>query len=102
MPSDSHKCFSLCLLYKILKLNCIPYFNNVLRPNLGLSSHDTRASNNLYVPNFRRNTYVIRSFFYSSVLLWNKLPDNLRNTRSLSLFQKTLKCFLVFNGCLKC
>jgi hypothetical protein len=86
----------------ILKMNCIHYFSNVLHPNLGLSSHDTRGSNNLYVPNIRRNTYGVRSFFYSSVLLWNKLPEYLRNTGSLSLFKETLKCFLLKDACMEC
>jgi hypothetical protein len=62
MPSDSHKYFSLCLIYKILKLECIPYFRGVLSPNLGLASHDTRAYNNLYISNIRRNKFGMRSF----------------------------------------
>jgi hypothetical protein len=37
LPADSHIYFSLCLIYKILKRQCIPYFNGTLRPNLGLA-----------------------------------------------------------------
>jgi hypothetical protein len=102
MPSDSHKHFSLCLIYKILKLNCIPYFCGVLSPNLGLASHDTRAYNNLYIPNTRRNKYGMRSFFYSATLLWNNLSDDVRNASSYSLFKKKLKCSILENAKVLC
>jgi hypothetical protein len=102
MPTDSHKYFSLCILYKILRLKCIPFFDGSLCSNLGLDSHDTRAFNNLYIPNIRRNNYGVRSFFYSSSLLWNNLPDNLRVSQSFPMFKKSLKGFLLTDALQKC
>jgi hypothetical protein len=102
LPLDSHKYFSLCLVFKILRLKCIPYFNDILCPNLELHSHSTRGSNNLYLSNIRRNRYGVRSFFYSSVLLWNDLPDHLRNSGSFPIFKKMLKCFLLTDALQKC
>jgi hypothetical protein len=103
-PTDSHKYFSLCTLYKILRLKCIPFFNNYLRPNLGLDSHDTIAFNNLYIPKKHRNNFGVRSFFYSSTRLWNNLPANLRASKSFPMFKKTFKQkgFLLTDALQKC
>jgi hypothetical protein len=57
LPADLHVYFSLCLIPKILKRQCLPYFNGTLRPNLGLASHDTRSVSNLYISNIRRTKY---------------------------------------------
>jgi hypothetical protein len=102
MTADSYKYFSLCLLYKILRLNCIPFFNSVLSPNLGLASHDTRASNNLYLSNIRRNKYGERSFFFSAILLWNNLSTDVRNASSYPVFKKKLKCLIIADAKEKC
>jgi hypothetical protein len=102
MPSVSHKYFSLCLIYKILKLECIPNFRCILSPNLGLASHDTRGYNNLYIPNSRRNKFGMRSFFYSATLLWNNLSDEVRNASSYSLFENKLKCSILESAKLLC
>jgi hypothetical protein len=67
LPIDNYKYFLLCNLFNILRYNNIPYFDRAIVLNSDRachSSHSTRSTNNIYVPNVRRNRYGVRSFFY--------------------------------------
>jgi hypothetical protein len=54
------------------RLNCIPNLNGVFSPNLGVSSHDTSASNNPYL----------------------KISQGMRNASSYPPFKRNLKCLI--------
>jgi hypothetical protein len=53
-----------------------------------ISTRTTRSSDNgiLYIPKFRTE-YFKRSFKVSSKLLWNELPESMRNCETPSSFK---------------
>lgn len=48
----------------------------------------------LVVPRYNLKTYGRRAFSVNGPILWNSLPDNIRETESLSTFKKQIKTFL--------
>ena len=58
--------------------------------------HDLRSSkkNLLVVPAFNTNSYGRRAFSVVAPLLWNSLPQHIRDTGSLNLFKRRLKTAL--------
>ena len=56
-----------------------------------LRSTDT---NILYIPGYNRTTFGGRAFENAAPALWNKLPIDIRNIKTMSLFQSRLKTCL--------
>ena len=57
--------------------------------NLNLIQAPTRNQQNFYIPFARTNVYK-HSFYMDSIRLWNKLPPHIRQSSTLSVFQKAL------------
>ena len=77
----------MVLTFKVLK-NLTPEYLNVFTFVHQISTRTTRNSENgiLYIPRFRTE-YFKRSFKVSSTLLWNELPESIRNCDTLSSFK---------------
>jgi hypothetical protein len=52
----------------------------------------------LKVPTTRLKTYGDRSFSMAAPILWNPLPDNIKNSSSLDIFKSQLKHYLFKNS----
>ena len=79
------------MVYK--SLNCLApdYMSSkfILRSDL-LNSYSLKDSENkLAVPLLRTN-YYRNSFCYSGAVLWNNLPTDVRQAKSLTVFRKLL------------
>ena len=81
----------LCHFYKIFNekspsylFNLIPNFNRV---------HNTRLSYNIH-PIKVRHDHIKNSFFTSALSEWNQLDLNIRNSASLTTFEKKLLNFI--------
>ena len=57
--------------------------------NLNLTQAPTRHQQNFYIPFARTNAYK-HSFYMDSIRLWNKIPPHVRQSPTLSVFQKAL------------
>ena len=80
-----HKCV---LVFKCLN-NLVPEFlSGYFVRNTSIHSYNTRRKNNLHLPKPNLSLGK-RSFMYSGSLLYNSLPDKIKNTVSLTKF-KTL------------
>ena len=77
----------LMLTFKVMN-NLTPEYLNVFTYVRQISSRSTRQSVNgtLYIPKVRTEYYK-RSFSVSSAILWNRLPETVRNCRSLVSFK---------------
>ncbi len=79
---------SMLIFYKIYKLNCIPFFDGVFIRNSEIHAHSTRqayqARCNILVKNYADS----QSFCDRTLSCWNGLPDNIRNTDSVTIFKK--------------
>jgi hypothetical protein len=95
MPTDNCKYFSLCNLFNILRYNNVPYFDSVIVLNSDRACHSTSSTNKIYIPNVRRNRYMVRSFFYSASSLWNELPEELKSCQSIHVFKTKLQSHIL-------
>lgn len=77
------------------RMNLLPSsFHNLFLSNNQVHSYPTRTSSDLHTVYFRttQGQFTVR---YQGPLLWNKLPNHLKNCTSLSLFKKGLKKHLL-------
>ena len=84
---ERHK---LTLFFKIVNGLVPPYLTTNLPPLVSdTNPYPRRRPLERQVPQFRLELYR-SSFFPSSTVLWNDLPDNIKNTASISHFKKCL------------
>ena len=81
----------LCLFFK-LKKNKHPSYLFDMIPKV-LSTRTTRNYNNIPLFNVKHE-YFQNSFFSSTVVEWNKLDNNIRNSESVSAFKKQILILL--------
>ena len=77
----------LCIFFKIVK-NQSPKYLFELIPT-ARQGYLTRHKNNVPLFNVKHD-YFKSSFFPSTVIEWNKLDSNIRNSESLPLFKKRI------------
>ena len=72
------------------------YLSNDVSMVVDIHGYDTRSSENmdLYVPRCSKNLCK-RSFWYNGSMLWNDLPDVLKESSSLDVFKRTIVSSLV-------
>ena len=95
LPVESRIIFKLLLItFKIIHGLCPAYLSSLLQqyhPQRSLRS----CSKLLFtLPSVNYVTYGERAFSFSAPILWNSLPDAVKNTTSLSSFKSALKAFL--------
>ena len=84
------------MTYKAISGLVPKYLNNLFKSKNSVSQRVTRSTqnNDLYVPNNKLNL-TRNGLAYSGATLYNILPSNIRNIRSLASFKKELyKYFL--------
>ena len=81
----------LCLFFK-LKKNKHPSYLFDMVPKV-LSTRTTRNYNNISLFNVKHE-YFRNSFFPATVIEWNKLDNNIRNSESVSAFTKKILKFI--------
>ena len=81
----------LCLFFKLKKNKPPSYLFDII-PKV-LSTRTTRNHNNIPLFNVKHE-YFRNSFFPSTVIEWNKLDNNIRNSESVSAFKKQILKFI--------
>ena len=95
LPVESRIIFKVLLItFKIIHGLCPAYLSSLLQ--LYQPQRSLRSSSKLLftVPTVNFVTYGERAFSFSAPILWNNLPDPIKNTTSLSSFKSALKTFL--------
>ena len=67
-------------------------FSNYFSLNNAIHKHYTRSSENFHIK-YTRTNYGRFSIKYKGLMIWNSLPDVLRNIKSLQMFGKEFKTF---------
>jgi len=82
--------------FKSIRLGEHRYFTAAFEELKPTHGHNTRFSNedNFNIP-FRYKTKSQRTFFYQSVLIWNSLPNDVRECTTLLAFKMKLREYLV-------
>ena len=91
---DIHVLYMGIYMYKILNQNLCP----TLQSNLDLiypnHNHDTRGRENLVLPFPRVETLRI-NFKYQCNDIWNKIPSEIKSSKSLKSFKRELTSYLI-------
>ena len=62
--------------------------------NVDINGYDTRGANNMNVYLPRVNTEIYKkSFLYKGGIIWNVLPDNVKNSENLEMFKYNYKAW---------
>ena len=87
--ADIHSLYIGIYMFKVIKLNQVP----TLQVNLDLEypnhNYETRNRDDPRCP-YPRVLPIKLSFKYQCVDIWNKIPDNIKETKSLNIFKKSL------------
>ena len=81
----------LCCFYKILKNQAPPYLYNLIP--IPSNAYRTRNANAIPLYNTRHDFFK-NSFLPSTIIEWNKLGSEIRNSSSLNVFKKQLLSFI--------
>ena len=95
LPVKSRIMFKVLLItFKIIHGLCPAYLLSLLQQYHPQRSLRSSSKLLFTVPTVNSVTYGERAFSFSAPILWNSLPDSVRNTTYLSSFKSALKTFL--------
>ena len=83
-------------MYKIYSGNAPICLQQLFKSNKDVHIHYTRQAQHLHSMK-GKSEFVNRTFAFQSVVIWNKLIENININVSLVRFKHSLKGFLVFN-----
>ena len=82
-------------VYQCLNNQNFPqYLTDILVPYTPSRSLRSSNTNRLYTPRVHLKTYGERAFSYSGPVIWNSLPENLKQAKTIDCFKKHLKTHL--------
>ena len=91
--SDFFKSMKILKVHDLYKLRALQFaFSNALNTQADIHSHHTRNRNDLVLPLYHR-AKTQSTIFYQSRVLWNNLPSDIKNARSLGSLKNKLKLF---------
>ena len=95
LPVESRIIFKVLLItFKIIHGLCPAYLSSLLQQYHPQGSLRSSSKLLFTVPTVKSVTYGECAFSLSAPILWNSLPDSVKNTTSLSSFKSALKTFL--------
>ena len=97
LPTEQHIHYKmLTITYRAIQNTVPKYIMDLLRPDE--PKRDNMPSNKsglkLKVPLIKYNSFTTRSFSYAAPTLWNGLPTNIRECKTLDKFKGLLKTYL--------
>lgn len=89
--AHNRKCQKAIMMHKIIN-GCAPsYLTEMFEKQFGSTVYNLRSSDkNIQIPKVRTESYK-RSFAVSGSMLWNSLPNSLKNEKILSKFKKGIR-----------
>ncbi len=70
--------------------------NGLIQLNCNIHTFNTRNKNNVYT-DYQRLTKTQNNPKFIGAIIFNKLPDNIKNSISLNVFKKNLKCIYSYD-----
>jgi len=88
--------FTAVKLFKTIRMGEHQYFTAAFGNLVPSHVHNTRFSsgNNFNVP-YLSKAKSQKNFYYQSVIIWNRLPEDVKNCTSIVSFKKQLKQYLI-------
>jgi len=99
MPKNMYIYRTLCMMFKLVRLNNVPFFEGYFSKVCERHDHSTRNSNYNYVSSFNPySEFAKNSFNYSATTLWNNvvnLQPELKQVQNFIVFKRKLKTRLL-------
>ena len=92
--ADLYEYHILCYMYRTLYLNYDSFLLPYLIPFIHQHNYVTRNRFQLIIPRFR-TVKAQYSINYVGIKLWNSLPENIKKSKSISAFKRTLREYLI-------
>jgi len=89
--------FQLCqIVYKHINNELPDIFTNYFKDINFVHNYNTRAktNRNMFLPR-KNNNYGKFGVKYSAVLNWNEIPLDIKNCKTITVFNKNLKKYLI-------
>lgn len=86
---------TLCIMYKLIKHDQVPFFKGYFSRANSIHDHGTRLSDNFRSMIKPKTEFVKKSFQYRGIVLWNALPDHLKSEQSYANFKNKLKALML-------
>ena len=84
-------------MYKIKNYLVPSYLSNLCPPEVGeLVQYELRRKENIIVPPTKKY-YLLKSFFPSTIRLWNEIDNEIRNVATLRLFKIKIRKYFSVN-----
>ena len=90
--SHQRQCQKAVMMHKIVNGHAPTYLREMFENQMASTNYSLRSSNNVQIPLVRTDCYK-GSFAVSGAVLWNSLPDFLKNEQSLVKFKNHIKNF---------
>ena len=91
---DINAYMTAIFMYNVMNAETPNLFTSFYQQNKAVHRYNTRIANDLHVP-FGR-TYVRKfSMRINGALIWNSIPDKIRQSKSLNIFKKAVKRFFI-------
>ena len=81
-------------MYRIVKLNECPTLMDCLALSYPDHQHSTRNRDKFVLP-FPRIENLRSNFKYQCPNIWNNIPDNIKNSRSVQSFKKSYTAYML-------
>ena len=83
------------LIYKCYNSKTYKDLKSHLRPHKSFHNYMTRNKEQLRPP-FERLQLCLNSFFHNGIKIWNSIPNNVKNAKTLKSFKVLMKSYLIF------
>ena len=80
-------------MYSYFNENLPSYFNNYFKLNEMIHSHNTRTASNIFI-DYKRTNYGKFSLKFRGAQIWNKLPKDLKLSKSYRQFKQSSKVYV--------
>ena len=94
LPIEARINYSIALnVYKAQHDLAPNYIKELIKPYKPLSGLRSSERNLLEVPRYKLKTCGLRAFSYAGPVVWNGLPEHIKNQETIDQFKKQLKTF---------
>ena len=81
-------------MYNVLNAETPTLFTSFYQQNKDVHRYPTRIADDLHIP-FGRTCVRKFSMRINGAVIWNPIPDTIKQSKSLSIFKKAVKKFLI-------
>ena len=79
------------MMHKIVNGHAPSYLSEIFDKQFGSTVYNLRSDNNIQIPTVRTKSYKDSFAISGSRMMWNSLPNSVKNKRDLSKFKNEIR-----------